>query len=67
MFAGKQTYTVLRVLKGKPAVTLAISPPAGEPAPVSAVRLLYLQPVAGKPIHILTLPANTSLDQLRLP
>lgn len=67
LVAGKQTYTVLRVLKGKSAITLTISPPSGELAPVGAVRLLYLQPVIGKPIHILTLPANMSPDQLRLP
>jgi hypothetical protein len=58
---------VLRVLKGKSAITLAISPPSDELTPVGAVRLLYLRPVIGKPIRILTLPANTSPDQLRLP
>lgn len=46
---------------------LLVSPLAEGSAPAGALRVLYLQPVAGKPVRVLLLPAGTTAASVRLP
>ena len=47
--------------------SLPVSPLAELLTPAGALRVLYLQPRAGKPVRVLLLPAGTTSSSVRLP